>query len=49
MGPTVTDALRLAALLPANAPALLVLVCGFFMIYAIVQVTAEQDGPISPG
>ena len=28
---------------PYYAPAVLVLVCGFFMIYAIVQVTAEQD------
>ena len=28
---------------PYYAPAILVLVCGFFMIYAIVQVTAEQD------
>ena len=28
---------------PYYAPALLVLVCGFLMIFAIVQVTAEQD------
>ena len=28
---------------PYYAPAVLVLVCGFFMIYAIVLVTAEQD------
>ena len=28
---------------PYYAPALLVLICGFLMIFAIVQVTAEQD------
>lgn len=34
---------------PYYAPALLVLVCGFLMIFAIVQVTASRIGPILPG